>query len=481
MSDLFRETGAARIRQPSIIAALLLFAVVASAGIALKGLVFGVMLVVLPAGIFALIHIFRDSRAGLFYAFAFAFLANGIPRYAGDMVPFGLFVDAILLLGLVSLLLSRGKFRNWSPVKNDLVLMSLVWMGYTLVQLFNPEAVSFVAWFYAMRGVAFYQILLIPLGLMVVRDRSDLRLFLIIWFGFSLLASLKGIQQIVIGTDPFETKWLDGGGGLTHRIQGRLRAFSFYSDAGVFGAAMGQTALVAGLMAFGKLKSYLKWILLMLAAICFAGMLYSGTRGALAVPAAGGMLYLFLSRNFKVFAVGMILGLAVFGILRFTFIGNTSYQIYRLRTAVRPALDASFQVRLENQRRLKTYLADKPFGGGIGSAGNWGMRFSPNTFLAQTPTDSWYVRIWAEMGIIGLSLHLFILFYLLARCSIIVWKLKDPELRNILVALVSGIFGIMVASYGNGLYGQMPINVVILMSYVLIYRAPHWKPANVSS
>ena len=168
----------------------------------------------------------------------------------------------------------------------------------------------------------------------------------------------------------------------------------------------------------------------------------------------------------------MRFSLAVFGLLRFTLIGQSNYQIYRLRTAVRPAQDPSFQVRLANQRLLKTYLANKPFGGGIGSAGNWGRRFTPNTFLAETPTDSWYVRIWAEMGIVGLMVHLIILFYLLIRGSMIVWKLENIELRETMNALLAGIFGIMVASYGNGLYGQMPTNMVVLISYVMIWLSP---------
>jgi len=100
------------------------------------------------------------------------------------------------------------------------------------------------------------------------------------------------------------------------------------------------------------------------------------------------------------------------------------------------------------------------------------MRFSPNTFLAQTPTDSWYVKIWAEMGIVGLLLHLLILFYLLARCCLIVWKLKDPVIRQVMTGLTAGIFGIMVASYGNGLYGQMPTGMIIYLSYVFIFISP---------
>jgi cell division protein FtsW (lipid II flippase) len=184
------------------------------------------------------------------------------------------------------------------------------------------------------------------------------------------------------------------------------------------------------------------------------------------------MLYLFLSKNFKVFVIGIVFVGGLYGFLRYTTIANNNYQIYRLRTAVQPSEDRSFQVRLENQAKLKVYLANRPIGGGVGSAGNWGMRFSPNTFLAQTPTDSWFVKIWAEMGVVGLLLHLIILFYLLGRCCLIVWNLQDPVIRQIMAGLSAGIFGIMVASYANGLYGQMPTGMVIYLSYVFIRISP---------
>jgi hypothetical protein len=38
-------------------------------------------------------------------------------------------------------------------------------------------------------------------------------------------------------------------------------------------------------------------------------------------------------------------------------------------------------------------------------------------FFSHVATDSWYVMIWAEMGIVGLTLHLFILFYVIGMAS----------------------------------------------------------------
>ena len=473
MNPFFQDTGAERIKKPFYLIILLFVAISAAYAIAAKGFLIGAVLIALPFIGFVVVRVFLNPKTGLLVTFVFSFFAIGITRYI-EGVPFGLAVDGLLVVTMIALILTQGRHIDWSRAKTDVTMLSLVWMGYTVLQLANPEAVSAAAWFYAMRGVAFYSVLMIPLGFLLIRDLKDLKLYIWVWMIISVLASFKGIQQIVIGTDPWETAWLDGGGGLTHRIQGRLRAFSFYSDAGQYGAAMGHAALFSGILAIGPGSLRKKLIFGVISFITLMGMLYSGTRGALFVPAPGIMLFFFLSKNFKVFVLGMIAGIAVFGGLRFTYIGNNNYQIYRIRTAVRPTEDRSYQVRLENQRKLKVYLANRPIGGGVGSAGNWGMRFSPNTFLAQTPTDSWYVKIWAEMGVVGLYLHLFILMWILIHCSIIVWKLKHPQLRQIMAGLTAGIFGIMAASYGNGLYGQMPTAMVIYMSYVFVYLAPGW-------
>ncbi len=472
MLDDFQETGAEKLRKPFYLLVLVFFALACSVGIARQGFVLGILLVILPFILYAVVRTFIDPRFGLFLVFAFSFFAIGISRYVTANIPFGLGVDAILVMLLIALILGRGRHLEWKMAWNDFTIASFLWLGYAVMEIANPQAVSFAAWFYAVRGVAFYQILMIVAGFLILKNKKDLRLFLIIWFGISILAALKGFQQIKIGPDHWEKAWLDEGGAITHIVQGRLRAFSIYSDAGQFGAAMGHVALVAGIMGIGPGPKKRRLVLLSIAAITTVAMLFSGTRGAFFVPVAGAMLFLFLSRSFKLFILGAVIAVGVFGFLRFTNIGNANYQVYRLRTAVQPAQDRSFQVRLENQKKLKIYLADKPLGGGIGSAGNWGLRFSPNTFLAQTPTDSWFVRIWAEMGIVGLMIHLVILFYLLYRCCYIVWKLKDPELRQIMLALTSGIFGIMAASYGNAVYGQMPTGMIIYMSYVFIFISP---------
>ena len=55
-------------------------------------------------------------------------------------------------------------------------------------------------------------------------------------------------------------------------------------------------------------------------------------------------------------------------------------------------------------------MASRPFGGGIGHGGVKAQKYLPNAYLSQVPTDSGYVLIWVEQGIVGLILYLFLLF-----------------------------------------------------------------------
>ena len=288
----------------------------------------------------------------------------------------------------------------------------------------------------------------------------------------SFLGTLKGCQQLFFGVDPFEQKWLDNGGSLTHVLFGKLRIFSFYSDAGQFGASQGHAGVVFGVLAlFAKSKKF-RIFCIVVALAGLYGMLISGTRGAIAVPAAGGIMFLILRKNIPILVAGAMMGIGVFVFFKYTTLMNNNAQIRRMRTAFDPN-DASLQVRLANQRKLSNYLASRPFGGGIGSTGNWGQRFSPHTFLANTATDSWFVAIWADTGIIGLYLHLFILFFVLITGAYnVMFKVRDDWLRGQIAALVCGMFGIMGASYGNGVFGQFPTCILMYTGMVFMFIAP---------
>ncbi|GAB4045378.1 O-antigen ligase family protein [Spirosoma litoris] len=424
-------------------------------------------LIVLPMVVAYVMWVIKSPGVGIYTAFIISFLSSGLPRYVPG--PLSLSVDVLLFLVLLIEFFRRFESRQWPNLrKNPIMMVIFIWFVYCVLEIANPEARSLEAWFYDVRGIALYLVLVVLLGLEVLYSERDMNRFLVIWLSISVLGVLFGMRQLYFGVDKYEQAWLNAGNALTHVLHGKLRVFSFYSDAGQFGAAMGHAALVGLILALGPLSKKERLLSAVVGVICFYGLAISGTRGAMFVPIAGVGVYLILTRNVRVLIIGGIIAGTLLGILKFTFIGQGNYQIQRMRSALDPN-DPSLLVRLENQKRLRLYLASRPIGGGIGSAGYWGLRFSPNTFLARTPTDSWYVKIWAETGIVGLYLHLFMIGFWLVYFFKRIWKMPEGPMRQKMMALYSGLVGIAVASYGNQVLGQLPTGTIIYLSIAYLY------------
>ncbi len=453
--------------------ALSVFAVVSGFLIYKVGLMAAIMLIIIPVIVSFFIVLLRSPRVGIMAILVMGFLTSLFTRYYPGP-PYGLSIDALLILTIGALLIKNWKSVDFSPLRNDIVLVFVIWMSFIMLQIVNPLAESLEAWFFAMRGIALYKLLAISLGFLMFNKKKDFNALLYIWFGASLLGALWGLKQSFFGVSATEQAWLDAGADETHVLFGQLRIFSYYFDAGTYGSAMGHASLAAGLLAIGKIPKRNKIFFIVLSILCFWGMLISGTRGAFFVPVAGGLLYLLISKNFKVLIIGTMIGFGAFAFLKYTTLLNSNYQISRLRTALDPQ-NASLIVRLENRKMLSTFLKDKPLGGGIGSAGFWGQRFSPGTFLADFETDGLYTRMRAETGIVGRNLYIIIMVYVLIRGCIIAMRMPDNRNRQIVMALVSGYAGLLAASYGNSVITQVPTSMITYFSIVFIFSAEKWE------
>jgi hypothetical protein len=440
------------------------------------GLLGPILLVGLVGGIAVSAIVFGAPRLGFWATLVVAIIGLGVKRYVP--VPMGLTVDVLLTLTWIGLVVPVAGRLDWHKANRPAVWGALLWMGYITFQLLNPEAASHLAWAYAMRGVGLHFALVVPLVLLLLDRRRDLDWFLTIWFVLSVLGTLNGLRQQFIGLDPFEWQWLRSGAAVQHILFGKLRIFSFFSDAGQFGAAQGHVAVVAGIMTIGRDLSWRRRLFYGLVALCgVIGLFISGTRGAMAVPFFGGVTYLVLSKNWRAILLGVAAMAMAFGFFMYTSIGSSVYQIQRFRDALQRGSDTpSMQVRLRNQARLARYMKADPvryaIGGGIGSVGSWGQRFSPGTWLARFPPDSWYVRLWAETGTVGLGLYLGLWILLMGYGAVLVWRVEDPQLRQALIGLHAGIMGILVASYGNQVLGQLPTGILVYASLAYLSMAP---------
>jgi hypothetical protein len=382
-------------------------------------------------------------------------------------------IDAILALTFIGLIFHKFPRRvNWKPINKDIIYLSAIWLVYCIFQVVNPEARSFDAWFAAIRPIGLYMLLFSILTLMFIDNPKRLKTIFIVWGIFSILGTSKGMIQHFVGVDSYEKAWLDGGGYITHILFGKLRVFSFYSDAGQFGANQAYTGVVFTILALSSKKMSERIFYIIVGLLGFYGMILSGTRGSIFIGFAGFALYFLHKKNLMIMIFGLLLGIGAFGFFKFTRIGQGNAQISRMRSAFDPN-DASLLVRLENQRKLKVYMASRPLGGGLGHGGVKAQKYLPNAFLSNVPTDSWYVLIWVELGIVGLILHLFIQFYTLGRGSyILMFVLRDKTLIATCSALSSGMIGVMLASYGNAIIGQIPTSPLIYIGMTVLLSSP---------
>lgn len=480
LSPFDQHTGSDRLKSPGNLLLLVSLLFLAAFIVSQMGLTIVFGLILLPF-IFAFLYlIFSYPIIGLYTAIIFGFTILGLAIYIDFQV--GLLMDGILFLTFIALIFNKFYDKiDWKPAKKDITLLAIIWFGYSLFELFNPESRSVIAWLNGIRGISMYMLLIVVLTLLLINSNRKLEIFFLIWGSMSLLASLKGIVQNFWGVDSYEQAWLDSGGAITHVIFGKLRIFSFMSDAGQFGANQAYSAVVAAIVALAEKDWRKRMFFILVAILGIYGMLLSGTRGAISVPLVGFATFFVLKKNKLVMFSGFILLVVVFVFFKYTTIGQGNDQIRRMRSAFDPN-DASFQVRLENQRTLSVYLASRPFGGGIGQAGVKAKKYLPNAYLSQIATDSWYVMIWAEQGIVGLLLHLFILFYIVIKASgRIMNKIRDPILKIKMAALVSGMVGVMVASYGNAVLGTLPTAVTIYMSMALMLNTEIFDKEAVSS
>ena len=414
-----------------------------------------------------------------YWAYTWLFIANyfvlGLTRYIPGL-PAGIVMDCLIMFNLFTLLIrSCYKHVGWERARNGLTVASLVWLTYCFLELFNPQTVSATAWIALIRGYALYFVAIAILTPIIFYRYKDLKRILFIWSVLTLLAVLKSWIQRNIGFDQAEQYWLFvERGHTTHIIRTGVRYFSFFSDAANFGGSMGLSMVVFSISALYYRNSWMKLYLLLVAAAACYGMLISGTRSALAVPFVGYSAFIMMSRNIKMIGAGVFLIIAAFIFLKFTTIGQGNSIIRRARSAFNTN-DPSFQVRLANQAKLRELMADKPFGAGLGHGGGKAKTFAPNAALSQIPTDSWFVMVWVETGVVGILLHIGILLYILARGAyLVIFKLRNTQLRGFTAALTAGISGIVVMAYANEILGQIPTGAILYMSMGFIFLAPRF-------
>jgi hypothetical protein len=398
---------------------------------------------------------------------------SAIYRYA-QVPKLSIILEIFLYVCIASIIINvtNNKERwEWKNAFNIFSVTYLLWLLYIMLALLSPDVK--IHKFETDRAVFIGTPLCYLVSGVLMNTPKKLRTTLLLLGLFVATAAAKAYWQKVKGFDYAESIWLMAGGWTTHMLQSGIRYFSFFTDAGNFGATMGMFTIIFGIISAHVKKHISRLFCLGVTVLAGIGMLMSGTRGAMVVPLAGMALYVILSKNFKIIISTMLVGAAIFSFFYFTNIGESNIFISRMRTAFRPSDDASFNVRLGNQRRFAHYLKDKPFGVGVGGHIVDTERLL-NLREKYIPTDSHYVGIWVQNGIIGLYIYVGMLVAILIRaCYVLMFKVRNKQLRNILAALLCGIFGVWVNGYvGEGM-GFLPGIFLIAMFMSFIFNGPY--------
>lgn len=417
-----------------------------------------------------LIVCIRNPFVSFLFLFTVCFFVMGILRYVRIPVPPSIVVDLVILFNFIVIALNH-LYRNYNAKLKIpfYFFVSLAWVGYCMVEVFNPDGI-FGNWMAAIRSTALYLCLFQFLVYYIFKDRSKLRSFFIFWAILVLLAALKAVGQKFIGFDSDESIWLYTLGAHTHLIYSGVRYFSFFTDAANFGCHMGLGMVVFSILFFYEKNRSVRILYSVVAVLAMYGMLISGTRSAMAIPIAGYAFYILLLKQWRLVIWGSLVFVLVFCFLSLTNIGNSNADIRRMRTAFQFKEDASFNLRKENQAKMKTFMRNYPIGLGLGAAKN----ANEGDLLNGLPTDTSFVFVWVETGVIGLVLYVLIWIACLAICFYFVWfKLKDPMIRGFCSAAAAGIAGMMLAGYGNEVLHQFPTGETIYILMAIAMLCPY--------
>jgi len=425
-----------------------------------------------PLAMLIIFLLVKNPYWSLTLLFILNYTVFGLARYILPGLKPGILIDAVIALVLIGLFIhSLRGIVHWNFLKNDLTIIVSIWLVFCVLNLLNPLA-PIEAWIIGVRRTALYFFIFPILTFLLFYRYKDFKIIIYIWSFLILLAVLKAFVQKYFGFNAAELKFLYvEGRARTHIIYSGIRYFSFLSDAANFGCAMAFSMVFFSISVLYVPHKLLK-IYYVIVSFCAAyGMLLSGTRAAIVIPFVGYGLFFIFSKNTKMIFGGAILLISAFFILNFTQIGQGNTYVRRMRTAFQPTKDASFLVRVENQRKMRMYMANKPFGVGIGTSK--ASEYSTSE-VSKIPTDSWLVMVWTETGIIGLIVYLTLIGYILIKGTYILFKIKNRELWGIECALLVSIAGIYVASYANEVIAQFPNGPIIYMAMAFIFMAEHY-------
>jgi hypothetical protein len=380
--------------------------------------------------------------------------------------PLGTVMDAFEALILLTFFWHQRFRPNWSFMSEPVSILILIWLFYCFLLVLNPAAASQLAWVYSYRTMAM-AMLMYFVFVYFVNTIQFLRIIMITWLILSLFAAVYAMKQEYVGFAQFELNAISDPLMYTLLfIDGHWRKFSVFGDPVAFSYNMVISAMICFSLMWAAPKRWQKIALATLALVFLRVMLFSGTRGAYVLVPTAFAFYFVLTFHRKMLPLVLIAGVVLVVMIK---IPTSNPTLYRFQTAFSPNNDASFNVRKQNQLRVRPYIWSHPFGGGLGAAGASGVRFAPDSYLASFPPDSGYARLAVETGWVGLLIFCILVFVVLVTGINYFFKIRDRELRAYCLGMLITVFVLNVGNYPQEAIIQFPSNVYFYMAIALIH------------
>lgn len=434
-------------------------------------MVLGIGIIVGLLGMGVLLICLFNTEAGFYINMIYSFFAFHFYRiffYYGIEMPVGVISDALTVACLLSLFIRGANLRKTMNdfTSTKVVRFLLITYAYFAIQLFNPNAGSFIGWYNAFRkllGILF----IFFTAYNVINSLQDVKKYLKMLFILCAISGIYGCIQEWHGVFDFELFWLMSdphGVGLAF-IGGDFRKFSIMSDPAAYSIAMAAVAVLYIIISTGSNTRLVKGLLIAGISFMILGMSYSGTRTANAMLVAGLCFFIMFSFNDKKTRQFAIIGACLFCAVLYGPYNNPT--IARFRTTFAANDDASYKVREVNRQKIQSYIYTHPIGGGLATTGGTGKTYNPGHYLAGFQPDSGYLKKALEIGYIGLALYCIMYFLILQAGIQGYFSSSDKEVKLIYAAVTCGIFCFYVGEYAQKAIGQIT-DIVIYYPLIVI-------------
>jgi len=418
-------------------------------------------------GIPALGACFLNFRFGVSLVLIIAFIVELARKYTG--APLGTALDGITYTMFFGMIVMLAKDRDFRYIKHPISILLGIWIAYNFIQVLNPWAQSKMAWMYTVRSMAGL-ILVYFVALHAVKSLKDITFLIKVIIGLTFLSVLYGLKQEFVGFTTTELSWLYSD---EERFQlifqwGRLRIFSFFSDPTTYGILMGYMGVFCSILFLGPYKVSQKIWLAIGVALMMACMAFAGSRTPVILIPAGLFFFVMVSFRKDIIILGCVVLVLGTG---FMMKSSGNPVIFRIQSAFNPETSGdTMDVRFENQKFIQPFIHKRPFGAGLGSCGQWGKRFTPDSWLADFPHDSGFVRIAVELGWIGLILYMVILFMILKTGLYYFYRVVNPKIKNLYLAITTVMFILTLASYPQEAIVLLPTSIVFYVFLAILVR-----------